>query len=368
MHRLKIGTIPIPVVYIAEDRVEAAELRKRGIPYIIRPEGMSDEDIAKAALFTTLKSMLPYINWYKVLGLDPRDTIVIEVPGNEESDPADAHQSGDAGSDSEVADIAMGDRFFEGGVGLDWGERPLDKFIGDRSAEVSIEELQELHLLPVFLDDIATAIRKNLYALNWSEGYNKKRGVPLGNFDAGDEKDNLIILDISGSIPRGVSATMLTLVNTLKEAANAALIVTGSTSYFWDVQDEIPSAQHIRNIVGYGNESEMFHEILTRDIAGRHWGNVIVFGDCDRPVRIGEYTDMLKRDDLAEWQRRTYSRYATSENMEGTTVDRLLLYHTGRYVNWKNPKERIPGYANWVYEIGIEPEERVDKTWCKFMD
>ena len=358
MHRLRVGNIPVPRIYIAEDAAEAEQLKRRGIPYIVRPEGMDDETIAKHALLSTLRKMFPYIDWRRLFGITGFETLIVDVPGGDGT----AHQSGDDGGAEHVADIAEDDRYFSGGVGEDYGERPLDQYVGDLSAYVDIEELQQLHMLPTFLDDIATAIRKNLYGLEWTEGYNKKRGVPLGNFDAGREAKNLIILDVSGSIPRGVSATMLTLIHTLKEYANAALIVTGSTSYFWDVDEEPWSAQEIRSRVGYGNESTMFMDILRENITGQHWGNIVVFGDADRPLPIYRKADQVDK----AWR---YNDRVFIEDFVGTQVDNLLCFHTGRNKERGNRKHnQTPGFAKWIKEIGLNPPEEVNEEWCRFME
>ena len=357
MHKLVVGNLPVPKLYIAEDAEEAAVLKGKGLPYLIRPVGMSDEHIAKFALLQTLEKMFPYVQWRKIFEIPSYETIIVDVPDGEGT----AHQSGsDVDDELHVADIAENERFFSGKVDEDYGERPLDQYVGDMSAVVEIEELQQLHMLPVFLDDIATAIRKNLYGLEWTEGYNKKRGIPLGNFDAGHEAKNLIILDVSGSIPRGISATMLTLIHTLKEHANAALIVTGSTSYFWDVDEEPWSAQMIRNKVGYGNESDMFMNILRDNIIGQHWGNVICFGDADRPMKIYRAAD---GPDYA-WRRNDLH----VEDFAGTQVDNLLCFHTGRNKERGNRKQKqTPGFAKWINEVGLYPPEEVNIEWCKFM-
>ena len=360
IQRLRVGNLPLPKVYVADTSEEYAVLGKKGLPRLLRPEGMGDETIAKYALLYTLRKMFPNVHWREFFGIDEFSTIIVDVPGGD----AAAHQSGDDSEDAvHIADIAEDDRYFSGGAGEDYGERPLDKYVGDMSAYVSIEELQALHMLPAFLDDIATAIRKNLYGLQWTEGYNKKRGFPLGNFDAGQEKKNLIILDVSGSIPRGVSATMLTLIATLKEHANAALIVTGSTSYWWDVDEQPWSPQEIRDHVGYGNESDMFMDILRNHIAGNRWGNVIVFGDGDRPL-------ILKHSEEKPDYSYRYESKLSIEDFAGTQVDNLLSFHTGRNYERRvrGEKNQTPGYAKWIREIGLEPPEEVNTAWCRFMD
>ena len=339
MHKLNIG-IKIPDVYVCEDHEEAMQARHYGLPYVIRPKGMSDELLIGYMMYPTLSKKFPHIKWERVLKLDEFvDTIIINVPGDPE---AVAHTA--PTGDSAIADIAEDERVFHGGfeVGeLDYCERMLDEYIGDRSAQVNIEELQALNLLPTFLSDITDSIKRNLYGYDWTEGYNKKLGIPLGNFNATRERKNLMILDISGSIPRGISATMLTLIDTLRTQANADLIITGSTSLFYANGETLPTPQWIRNNCGYGNEAKQFYNILSKHVLGQEYGNVIAFGDEDTP----EYYNFFDK--------------AAAPDMAGTKVGKLWSYHTRQ--------KQTPGYARWVKRLGLDVEEEVNTKWCKLM-
>lgn len=341
MHRLDIG-VKIPEVYVCEDMAEAESARHYGLPYVIRPGGMDDEKLVIVMMYRTLRRKFPHIKWEEVFGVEEWcDTVIIHVPGDEN---AQAHVN--STGDSDLADIATEERVFHGGfeVGeLDYCERSLYEYIGDKSAEVSIEELQALNLLPTFLSDIADSIKRNLYGYDWTEGYNKKLGVPLGNFNATRERKNLMILDISGSIPRGISATMLTLIDTLRTQANADLIITGSTSLWYEAGSELPDPQWIRNNCGYGNEARQFYDILEKHVAGHEFGNVICFGDEDCPEYFKSY-------DVGDTK---------IPDMSSTKIGKLWSYHTSY--------KRTPGYAKWVKDIGEECEEEVNTTWCKLM-
>ncbi len=334
MHLINIG-VKIPDIYVCENKQECNDAKHYGLPYVLRPAGYDDEKIAAAILWRTLNKLFPHIRWEEYFGFTPRDSIIVWVPGSQNEMPEEIHTG-----DGQVVDIAEDRREFSGGMEpgqYDYEERTLFEYVGDRSSEVKIEELQALHMLPTFLDDIAEAIKRNLYGQDWTEGYNKKLGVPIGNFNAAAEKPNLIILDISNSIPRGISATMLTLIATLKEQANAALIVTGSTSLWWDAGEELPSPQWIRNHCGYANEYTQFYNILRTKIFGKHWGNVIVFGDTDAPS--------LFRNNLC------------GIKVKDTTVDKVWCFHT-----WK---KEIPGYGEWTEDI-CEVFE-YNTSWCKIM-
>lgn len=345
MHKLSIAGIRIPDVYVCENKREAEDAKHYGLPYIMRPKGYDDEKLIAYVMFRTLRSKFPHINWFKVFKINPENTIIIHVPGDEE---AEAHAELGTG-DSNIADIAEDERVFHGGFEegeLDYCERKLDEYIGDMSSEVNIEQLQALNLLPTFLSDIADSIKRNLYGYDWTEGYNKKRGIPLGNFNAERVRKNLIILDISGSIPRGISATMLTLIDTLRTQANADLIITGSTSLFYANGDSLPDPRWIRCNCGYGNEAKQFYKILHEHVMGNEYGNVICFGDNDCPEYFKQYESRP---------------IALDKEMSQTKVGKVWHYHT-----WS--KDKPCGYGKWVEQMHIPHEEEHDTSWCKIMD
>jgi len=351
MYKLRIGTIPIPPIYICEEQAEVLIAESRGVPYLVKPKGISEKMLVKLALYQTLIKLFPDINWKKQLGISSNKfyEVNVHVPGN-----GVAHQSKHDEVDYAIVDYSDEERKFSGGVEEDYYERPLDKYVGDLSAYVNIEELQDLNLLPSFLSDITDSIRRNVYGSRmWSEGYNKKLDAALGNFNQDYEAPNLIILDISGSIPRGVSATMLTLIHTLKERAHADVIVTGSTSYYWKYSEELPTPQWLRDHIGYGNESFIFHKILKDHILGHHWGNVIVFGDNDSPSTFKE----TYSEDYMNAEQKKDPNY---RNMfANTSVKNVMFYHTRQQLK--------TGYGKWIFEIDDKVPFTINTEWCKFM-
>ena len=346
MYRLRIGSIPLPPIYICEDNAEAVVAEQQGVPYLVKPEGIKEDLFIKLALFNTLKNLFPYIDWYRQLGVNTEQfyEINVKVPSGKNYG---THASYDE-NDFAVVDYTDDWREFNSGIGEDYHEQPLDKYVGDLSAYVNIEELQDLNLLPSFLSDITDSIRRNVYGSRlWSEGYNKKLGAAVGNFNQDYEAPNLIILDISGSIPRGVSATMLTLIHTLRERAHADVIITGSTSYYWKYNEELPNPQWIRNHIGCSNESAMFHAILRDHILGHTWGNVICFGDYDCPNSFEDHYNYIENN--PNWK----------NMLANTHVNKAMFYHTRA-----NDKT---GYGRWIFDIDPNVEYTTNRTWCKFM-
>ena len=368
MHKLQAAGLPLPEIYVCHTREDAAMLCDAGIPYI--KTYLSDIDIIKAILLRTLEKKFPHIKWRKVLGLSVDiKRINIIVPGGKIEQPHDEVETqhpeptepdGDKADDEDtditdhlehrISDIAEDYREFDGrGLSDNRVKRmPIDEFCQDAASHVNIETLQSLGFLPKFMDDAADAIRINLEnRMRWQECWNKRLAAAVGDVTYGYDAANLIILDISGSIPEGISATMLQLIDTLRMQTNAELIITGSSSIYWSNEDELPTPQWIRNYIGYGNECDEFFEILKEHVDGRHFGNVISFGDNDSPYY--DWNRWLKSGEDIEKQ----------PVLTGVRVDRVLHYHTTH--------KKETGYARWVRMLCPDVEMEIDTSWCEVM-
>lgn len=354
MHLLNVGGLPLPEVYICRSQQEARDIMSHGLSCIITE--LDDIDIVKAILYRTLCQKFRHIRWDKVLGYEAEENshqLMVWVPGTH-ADEGDADNDGcidvggDHGEDDDsAADIARDRRLFAGESHRKGTiEYDVDDFFHDSVAHVNIEQLQALKMLPKFMDDIASAIRFNLEnRMQWRDCWNKKLGACVGDFDIGSELPNLIILDISGSIPNGISGTMLSLIATLKEQANAELIITGGTSMYWGREDELPTPKWIRKNIPRANESYAFNRILREHIAGRRFGTVISFGDNDEPYQQCE-GDASNTADISA--------------IMTTTVERVMNFHTWRSNDWT-------GYARWTRYTAKKPEVLFDNKWCKIM-
>ena len=361
MHRLQVGGLPLPEIYICNTRSEAMTLADAGIPYI--KTRIPDIDIVKVVLYRILKKKFPHIEWRKILGGNCTRRLNVIVPGRKiqededgDKDPIDINQNAPAqsiGSEEEEdiykgheeSTIAEDYREFDNNGIEDVKDRvvSIDEFCFDEASHVNIETLQALGFLPKFMDDAANAIRINLEnRMMWRECWNKRLGAAVGDVDYSVDAANLIILDISGSIPEGISATMLQLIDSLRMQTNAEVIITGSTSMYWGDGEDLPDPEWIRNHIGYGNEAHQFFAILKKHIQGRHFGNVISFGDNDCPYYRFSHVDTPERNPLV-----------------GTRVDRVMHYHT------TYPQET--GYAKWVKIFCPDAEQVIDTSWCEVM-
>lgn len=375
LKRVMIDGINLPRLYIAENKKDAELAMSKGIPFVRWSQGQ--DALIKMLLRPVLEKLFPHVKWNKVLGtrrkfrtqvemveavneigdLDvsmPSDTELSELSEPTTNETVSIDESimdkDEDGTVVETADIASSERLFTGGGGEMTPVHMLDleDYIGDLSSNVNLEVLQRLRLMPAFIGDILDCIKINVGSgMRWREGYNKRLGIPVGRFDAGGQLPNLIILDVSGSIPRGISATMIALIDTLRTQLSADLIITSSNSRFYPMGSELPDPQRIRDMFGYGNEAVEFWDILSTNIRGRHYGHVFSFGDNDTP------DEFIAR----------YRREKNKPLLEGTIVEHVHHYHTGYY--WGRDRSNKTGYAKWCHGLAKEPITDYDTSWCE---
>lgn len=379
LQRVQIEGIKLPRIYIAETQQDVSQAQEHGMPYVHWKYGV--DEFLKFILRPTLEKKFPGIKWNEVLGrkrtfkpkvnvcsgngYDPKIEEADLVTNAEEVNiktnfSAPVHSEfGDIDHDFDGEDSwqmeacpAETERYFSHSgeeVTYDntYTKQDLFDFMGDLTACVNVEALQKLKLMPQFIGDIVDCIKVNHAAqLHWREGYNKKLRSAVGTYGATPQLPNLIILDISASIPRGISATMLTLIDTLREQVNADLIITAACSRFYPNGTELPLPEELRSIFPLGNESAQFLSILTEHLQGKHYGHVFSFGDNDTP----NYKMMEDQP----------TRYS----LLGCRIEKVHHYHTGRF--WCGEDEwRRTGYAKWCHMLASQPEVEYDSTWCR---
>lgn len=378
LQRVEMDGLVLPRLYVAENQMDVELAMSHGIPFIKWNQGI--EELIKRLLRPTLEKMFPGILWNKVLGRKkPVRSEVILCPGyTDDLDHVVSNYDADAmlaaqleydkhvdKLDHEWAMPNENGEFVrqvplaesERDICTDWAGNyesiapdrlRIEDYVGDLSSCVNIEVLQKLGLLPKFVGDVTDCIKSNLSArLRWTEGYTKKLGVPLGNFKAPGQLPNLLIIDVSASIPDGIAATMLMLAETLREQLNAELIITSRRSGWYPVGAELPSPQTLRDYYGRSNESAEFMSILQQHIAGREFGYVISFGDNDNPGQVDKYYDYRTREYL-------------SISMANTVVHEVHHYHTSY--------KKQTGYAHWVKEVCPSAKQVFDTSWCDVMN
>ena len=230
------------------------------------------------------------------------------------------------------------------GYSLTKNTKLFKDYVRDSSAYVDVTKLKELNVFPIWLDTIEKAIDTNIhnFAVFNSNMYNKKLEGMFGGLELTSPGKNLIIIDISGSIPKAVSSTCLTLAKSLADSFYADLLITGSKSILYQYE-EIHTLD-IKTIyeMGMNNDQKYFKELLTSD--ERSYKTVIVFGDNDHPgFQWGSGDSQISDEDgkkLCKWK-----------------ISHLISFHT------KNT-ERLAGYARW---FKAESEERIE-NWVKYLN
>lgn len=376
LHRVAIKGIQFPRLYIAENADDVNIARANGIPYVRWKYGQ--DELLRMLLRPTLEKMFPGIDWDKVLGekRNVRSEVhichgnisnsVSSVSDYDKDEMLSAQYEYDKKSDKvspieeqaeytrlvpvakERRDI-INDNSYLGYEYFAEDKLSIEDYVGDLTSSVNIEALQKLNLLPKFMGDVADCIKHNLsQSMYWTEGYTKKLGYPLGNCSRRKELPNLLIIDISSSIPDGIAATMITLADTLRSQLNAELIITSNRSGYYSPEDELPNPQTLRNYYGRNNESAEFFGILKKHIAGKEYGHVISFGDYDCPGSI--------------WNA------GLNHDLANTKVHCIHHYHTGK-LGWLSSNNNChTGYALWAEEVSPDAETIVDTSWCKVMN
>ena len=373
LKRVTYPGIELPRLYIAENETDVKLARENGLPFV--RWNLGNDELIKSLLRPVVEKMFPHIDWRKVLG--PRQNfrtnvyithpeereqptainhkkVIVEKDTEEEDTETIKEECSEVDDEIDAEDIEEEDasvpdsfRYHDGGSKMVVMERvSIKKYMGDLSSSVNLDVLQSLKLMPKFIGDILDCIRVNKTAsVLWSEGYNKKHAACIGNFNRSNQLPNLIIIDVSGSIPRGISATMIALADTLRSQLEADLIITGSNSRFYGRTDKLPSPQEIRNMFGFGNESYDFMSILTKEIQGKNYGHVFSFGDFDSP---------------------NYSllNCSTEYSISGTTVKKVHHYHTGCAPYRSRDNTLKTGYGYWCHLLGKQPDVEYNTDWC----
>jgi len=218
------------------------------------------------------------------------------------------------------------------------------KYVRDSAAYVDIQKLKDLNVFPIWLDIIEKAIETNIhnFAVFNNNMYNKKLEGMYGGLELASPSKNLIIIDISGSIPKGVSSTCLNLAKNLVETFYADLIITGSKSTFYSYEEMYKLNVEKAYENGMNNDQAYFKKIVSSE--EKHYKTAIVFGDNDSPCRSwakGDKTISIEDGKkLCKW-----------------SIDHLISFHT-------QGTAYLAAYGTW---FSPKTEERIG-DWVKYLD
>lgn len=231
--------------------------------------------------------------------------------------------------------------------------RRFKQFVKDSTCYVDIQKLKALNVFPVWLDKIEEAVHTNIhnFAVFNNNMYNKKLEGMYGAIDLVSPNKNLIIIDISGSIPKAVSSTCLALAKNLAETFFADLMITGSKSTLYQYENLGDlNVQKVYDENGMDNDQVWFKKLVTQDV--RAYKTAIVFGDNHSPCyawgnSFNRGSREISREEgqkLCKWR-----------------VDKVISFHTS---NRREDDEHVAGYADWF----TPTETEYITGWLKYLN
>lgn len=238
--------------------------------------------------------------------------------------------------------------YFELSTDISTDKTLFDKFIKDSAVYVDIKKIKDLNVFPLWLNKIEEAISTNIhnFAVYNPNMYNKKLEGVYGSLDLVAPDRNLIIIDISGSIPKGVSSTCLALSKNLAESFYADLLITGSKSTLYSYENLCElDVERIYDENGMDNDQVWFKKLVSSEV--KNYKTAIVFGDNHHP---GD-----------RWTNTYNSGTKTISDEDGKklckwNVDKIISFHT-------TSSTEIAGYARWFDTKEIERM----KDWVKYL-
>lgn len=253
--------IELPPIFLVENEEDFKELPK-GLPYIIADKS----ELAFITLFlefqilykSCMKTGIP-INWVdclKKIGYGTIREYTISSGG--------------------VFDKSCSSR----------SELKVDDFVED-SYFVDFDRLSSLKILPKWLDDLKASVETNIIDEVQFDptAFNKQLGLNIGYGSLKHNMKNLLILDVSGSIPTAVNMTITSLAKLMSKKFYADIIITGGKTIMIDYEQvQTSNIIEIARDCGRNNEGEMYQEIVQQE---KEYNTVISFGDDDSPSAFG---------------------------------------------------------------------------------
>lgn len=227
--------------------------------------------------------------------------------------------------------------------------KKFKSFMRDSIAYVDIQKLKNLNVFPLWLETIEKAVYTNIhnFAVFNNNMYNKKLEGMYGSLDLVSPDRNLLVVDISGSIPKGVSSTLLVMSKNLAESFYADLLITGSKSTLYQYEDLIKlDIENIYDENGMDNDQVYFKELVSG--LKRKYKTAIVFGDNHSPCYA--WSNSYNRGS------RTISREEGKEICKWE-VEKVISFHTSSSVH-------VAGYADWFSPLEVEHIS----DWVKYLN
>lgn len=290
--------LELPPIWLVENEKDWNELPK-GLPRILAPK----EELAFITIFLEFQVLLKSckstgmaVNW-----LDCLKRIGYNL--------ANLHKY----------TLSSGGEYTGSGEGV--GEVvSLDTFIEDQYI-VNFDRLAELKVLPKWLDDLRASVETNIIdeVIFDPTAFNKQLGMNVGAGTLKHNIKNLLILDVSGSMPRAVVKTITNMAKLMSKKFYADVMITSGRTVLIDYNNvQSSDIIELARLSGNNNEGVMYRKIVKEP---KVYGTVISFGDDDNP---GAYDSSSK---------------STECNFK---VETLYSLHT------EKGSKRVTGYALWL--------------------
>jgi len=335
MKKIESKKLSIPLIYLIENDAELSSM-PYGIPFI-RGKSKDYEEYVRLIEFEVLlksaiASGLPF-NWRRIL-IDN---------GYDVSNFIETVASSSKGVLIEVSsdyDIDISS--------IEYTEYGVGEYLMDISYQVDIEVIKSLHILPTWLTDIEEAVKVNiLNTITYNPNlYNKKLDLVSGGVELSTPEKNLIIIDISSSIPKSISKAILLLSKTMSYQFYADVLITGSKSTLYDYSmiDSI-DVKEIYTENGTDNDQVYFKKLVSEP---RKYNSVIIFGDNHSPSQ--------------DWSNAYNKRTSKIPIIEGIklnkwTMNKIYSFHT-------TDNTTMAGYGDWFDCKDVVHME----NWVKYLD
>lgn len=330
MQILQSKKMSIPIIYLIENESELNSL-PLGIPFI-RGDNKYYNDYVKLLEFeillkSAIKSGLPF-NWEKIL---------------RENGYRDLYKTV---ASSFICEYSTDESKISIDKTLEKVEasKTISDFIEDISYQVDIETLKNLRVIPTwFSSTIEEAVKTNiLNSIVWNPAlYNKKLDNTSGSVTLSTPDRNLIIIDISSSIPKSIAKATLLLAKTMTTQFFADLIITGARSGLFDYTEiDGLDVNQIYTDYGQNNECKDFRAIVSQH---RQYDNVIVFGDNHTP--------------LDNWGREQKISFKQAYDVCNFRINKIYSFHTTN-------NDKLAGYAEMFNCSNVE----YIKNWVKYLN
>jgi len=202
-------------------------------------------------------------------------------------------------------------------------------------------------VIPTWFGDIEEAVKENiLNSITYNPNlYNKKLDLCAGAVDLTTPEKNLIIIDISGSIPRSISEAVLLLSKTMSTQFFADLIITGSKSTLYDYSEvDALDVKKVYEENGMDNDQVYFRDIVKQY---RKYNTVIIFGDNHSPCMSWRNTYNLKTKDILPKDGQEICKFE---------VKTIYSFHT-------TSNKRLAGYGDWFSPSKVVHQE----NWVSYL-